>query len=104
MLQGERQFARDNKTLGKFRLGGIRRAMAGVPQIEVTFDIDVDGDALYERRERVAEAINEILLHKLRNNIRFCDRCGKPLPLHHHGRLCDDCWRRVNREKRPRFK
>lgn len=68
------------------------------------FDIDVDGDALYERRERVAEAINEILLHKLRNNIRFCDRCGKPLPLHHHGRLCDNCWRRINREKRPRFK
>ncbi|MCJ7836295.1 molecular chaperone DnaK [Cuneatibacter sp. NSJ-177] len=43
VLQGERQFARDNKCLGKFRLNGIRRAMAGVPQIEVTFDIDVDG-------------------------------------------------------------
>ncbi len=43
VLQGERQFARDNKSLGKFRLSGIRRAMAGVPQIEVTFDIDVDG-------------------------------------------------------------
>ncbi|WP_434311663.1 molecular chaperone DnaK [Hominifimenecus sp. rT4P-3] len=43
VLQGERQFARDNKSLGKFRLNGIRRAMAGVPQIEVTFDIDVDG-------------------------------------------------------------
>lgn len=43
VLQGERQFAKDNKLLGKFRLGGIRRAMAGVPQIEVTFDIDANG-------------------------------------------------------------
>ncbi|MCD8301171.1 MAG: molecular chaperone DnaK [Clostridiales bacterium] len=43
VLQGERQFARDNKLLGQFRLGGIRRAMAGVPQIEVTFDIDANG-------------------------------------------------------------
>ena len=43
VLQGERQFARDNKLLGTFRLNGIRRAPAGVPQIEVTFDIDVNG-------------------------------------------------------------
>ena len=43
VLQGERQFARDNKLLGRFRLNGIRRAMAGVPQIEVTFDIDANG-------------------------------------------------------------
>ena len=43
VLQGERPMARDNKTIGKFRLNGIRRAMAGVPQIEVTFDIDVNG-------------------------------------------------------------
>ena len=43
VLQGERQFARDNKLLGNFRLNGIKRAMAGVPQIEVTFDIDVNG-------------------------------------------------------------
>ena len=35
--------ARDNKTIGRFRLKGIRKAMAGVPQIEVTFDIDVNG-------------------------------------------------------------
>lgn len=42
-LQGERQFARDNKLLGSFRLSGIKRAMAGVPQIEVTFDIDANG-------------------------------------------------------------
>lgn len=43
VLQGERQFARDNKLLGTFRLNGIRRAPAGVPQIEVTFDIDANG-------------------------------------------------------------
>ena len=43
VLQGERQFARDNKILGTFRLNGIRRAPAGVPQIEVTFDIDANG-------------------------------------------------------------
>ncbi len=43
VLQGERHFARDNKSLGKFRLAGIKRAMRGVPQIEVTFDIDANG-------------------------------------------------------------
>lgn len=43
VLQGERQFARDNKLLGTFRLNGIRRAPAGVLQIEVTFDIDANG-------------------------------------------------------------
>lgn len=43
VLQGERQFARDNKLLGTFRLNGIRRAPAGGPQIEVTFDIDANG-------------------------------------------------------------
>ena len=43
VLQGERHFARDNKLLGNFRLKGIRRAMAGVPQIEVTFEIDANG-------------------------------------------------------------
>lgn len=43
VLQGERQFARDNRLLGNFRLNGIRRAPAGVPQIEVTFDIDANG-------------------------------------------------------------
>jgi molecular chaperone DnaK len=43
VLQGERPFAKDNVLLGKFRLNGIRRAPAGVPQIEVTFDIDANG-------------------------------------------------------------
>ena len=42
-LQGERQFAKDNKLLGRFQLRGIKPAPAGVPQIEVTFDIDANG-------------------------------------------------------------
>lgn len=43
VLQGERQFAKDNKLIGNFRLRGIKPAPAGVPQIEVTFDIDANG-------------------------------------------------------------
>lgn len=43
VYQGERKFTRDNKFLGNFQLNGIKRAMAGVPQIEVTFDIDANG-------------------------------------------------------------
>lgn len=43
VVQGEREFAQDNKTLGKFRLDGIPPAARGVPQIEVTFDIDANG-------------------------------------------------------------
>ena len=43
VLQGERHFARDNKSLGKFKLGGLRGGFVDKPQIEVTFDIDVNG-------------------------------------------------------------
>jgi molecular chaperone DnaK len=43
VLQGERPMAKDNKTIGKFKLKGIKAAPAGIPQIEVTFDIDVNG-------------------------------------------------------------
>ena len=43
VLQGEREFARDNKSLGKFQLTGIPAARRGIPQIEVTFDIDANG-------------------------------------------------------------
>ena len=43
VVQGERQFARDNKSIGRFRLDGIAPARRGVPQIEVTFDIDANG-------------------------------------------------------------
>ena len=46
VLQGERQFAKDNKILGTFRFDGVPPAPRGVPQIEVTFDIDANGDLL----------------------------------------------------------
>ena len=58
------------------------------------FDCPVDLDKLYDSREQVAEEINEILLHRLRSNIRFCGRCGSALPLYHRGRLCEACHRR----------
>lgn len=52
VLQGERQMARHNKTLGKFKLNGIRRAPRGVPQIEVTFDIDANGIVNVSARDK----------------------------------------------------
>ncbi len=61
------------------------------------FQCPVDEEKLYDSRERVADEINEILLHRLRSNIRFCDHCGKALPLHHRGRLCDACYQRERR-------
>ncbi|WP_160666107.1 helicase-related protein [Colidextribacter sp. OB.20] len=64
------------------------------------FSCPVDEDKLYDSRERVADEINEILLYKLRSNIRFCARCGKALPLHHRGRLCDGCYRKVDGGRR----
>ena len=51
VLQGERKFARDNKSLGRFRLDGIRRAFQGVPQIEVTFEIDANGIVTVSARD-----------------------------------------------------
>ncbi len=61
------------------------------------FGCPVDADRLYDTRERVAEDINDILIYRLQNNIRFCERCGRALPLHHRGRLCDVCYRRQRR-------
>lgn len=52
VVQGERPLAKDNKTIGKFRLKGIKRAMAGVPQIEVTFDIDANGILTVSARDK----------------------------------------------------
>ena len=66
------------------------------------FDCPVDEDRLYDCREDVAEEINEILLHRLKNNIRFCANCGKALPLHHNGRLCSDCFYKLHTSGRPR--
>ncbi|MBR4425749.1 MAG: helicase [Oscillospiraceae bacterium] len=59
------------------------------------FSCPVDAEALREARSAVAEEINEILLHRLRSNIRFCQKCGKALPLHTRGRLCAACWRKT---------
>ncbi len=58
-----------------------------------SFGCDIDADALYDEREQIAERINTILLHNLKNNIRFCKICGAALPLHHPGRLCPKCFR-----------
>ena len=52
VLQGERQFARDNRTLGRFQLVGIPSAPRGVPQIEVTFDIDANGIVNVSAKDR----------------------------------------------------
>ena len=58
------------------------------------FDCPVDHDKLYDAREAVADEINEILLHKLKNNIKFCSKCGKALPPSHYGGLCADCYQK----------
>ena len=60
------------------------------------FGCAIDRDDLYQRREDTAECINQILLHNLRNNIRFCAKCGAALPLHQSGRLCSKCYRQLN--------
>ena len=65
------------------------------------FGYPVDRDALYEKREDAAESINRILLYNLKNNIRFCARCGAALPLRQSGRLCQSCYRKINALRRP---
>ena len=52
VVQGEREFARDNKSLGQFRLDGILPAQRGVPQIEVTFDIDANGSVNVSAKDK----------------------------------------------------
>ena len=63
------------------------------------FGVDIDEERLYSAREDAASEINEILIHRLKNNIRFCARCSKPLPLNYRGRLCDACFRKTRRIK-----
>lgn len=60
------------------------------------FGCRVDAEELRDEREKVAEMINGILLHNLKNNISFCSRCGAALPLHHKGRLCNACYAKRN--------
>lgn len=62
VLQGERPMARDNKTIGKFTLKGIRKAPAGVPQIEVTFDIDTNGILTVSARDLDTGKANQITI------------------------------------------
>ena len=59
VLQGERPMARDNKTIGKFKLKGIKAAPAGVPQIEVTFDIDAQR-LMTETEQKLKEKKKEL--------------------------------------------
>ena len=61
------------------------------------FGCHVREESLREEREKTADLINQILLHNLRNNIRFCARCGSPMPLHQTGRICNECFRRMRR-------
>ena len=58
VVQGERQFARDNKSLGQFRLDGIPPAPRGIPQIEVTFDIDANGIVNVSAKDDCKSAAN----------------------------------------------
>jgi ATP-dependent RNA helicase SUPV3L1/SUV3 len=61
------------------------------------FDCAIDQDELYAEREKTADQINKILLHNLKNNIRFCSQCDAALPLHHNGRLCSACFNKRSR-------
>ncbi len=60
VLQGEREFARDNRTLGKFQLVGIPSAPRGTPQIEVTFDIDVNGILNVKAKDKATGKENKV--------------------------------------------
>lgn len=62
VVQGEREFARDNKSLGNFELGGITPAPRGVPQIEVTFDIDANGILNVSAKDKATGKENKITI------------------------------------------
>lgn len=67
VVQGERQFARDNKTLGQFRLDGIPPAPRGVPQIEVTFDIDANGIVSVSAKDIATQKEQKIVISSSSN-------------------------------------
>ena len=67
VLQGEREIASCNKTLGRFRLSGIRRALRGVPQIEVTFSIDANGIVNVSAKDLGTGKFQEITLTQSSN-------------------------------------
>ena len=62
VLQGEREMAADNRSLGRFKLGGIRQAPRGVPQIEVTFDIDANGILTVSARDKATNKEQSITI------------------------------------------
>ena len=55
----------------------------------------MDTEKLRESRDKAAEDINDILIYRLQNNIRFCEICGKPLPLYAGSKVCDACRRKM---------
>ena len=79
VLQGERPLARDNRTLGKFQLSGIPPAPRGVPQIEVTFDIDANGIVNVSAKDRGTGKTQAITIIFLRLQGQ-CRRCEEPRP------------------------
>ena len=62
VLQGERQFANDNRTLGQFKLDGLPPAPRGVPQIEVTFDIDANGIVNVSAKDKATDTVQSITI------------------------------------------
>ena len=68
------------------------------------FDLPVDEDRVYETRSRLSEEIHQILLYRLRNNIRFCRKCGAPLPLHQKGSLCRGCYQKPGRPRWQQYR
>ncbi len=67
VLQGERQFARDNKSLGVFRLEGISPAPRGIPKIEVTFDIDANGILSVSAKDQATNKVQSITINDSSN-------------------------------------
>ena len=74
VLQGERELARDNRTLGHFRLEGIRPAPRGVPQIEVSFDIDANGILTVTAKDKETGQGTEDHYHRLDPAVKRRDR------------------------------
>ncbi len=68
------------------------------------FGVKVDNERLRDEREYTADSINHILLHNLKNNIRFCAKCGAALPLNYRSRICQACFRKLNREKHRQYR
>ncbi|MCR5784767.1 MAG: molecular chaperone DnaK [Eubacterium sp.] len=67
VYQGERQFAKDNVLLGNFKLRGIKRAMAGIPQIEVSFDIDANGIVIVSAKDLATGKAQQITIESSSN-------------------------------------